>query len=975
MFIASIYSQIPANRIGLNPPSLKWRQINTDKVQVIFPAGLENQGQRVANLTHYLWENHNTSVGDETGKVSILLQNQTAVSNGFVTVGPFRSEFYMTPPQFDVTTDWLDILTIHEYRHVKQFVNTQKGITNLVKNVLGSWAWGGLFATALPRWYFEGDATGMETFLTASGRGRFPAFNMQYRSIVLDNKQFGYEKAGAGSLKEFVPNWYPLGYYMVSYARQKYGEDIWAKVVNDAVRYKGLFYPFSKGLKRHAGVSTKELYNETRLELDSLWKQNVTLRSEENVAKTINSIEKSTFTQYTNPHFLNNGNLVVQKSAFNEIGTYYEIDRQGKEQKITETGVLLDGAMSTLSESNGKLCWAELAFHPRWINKTYSIIRTYDIDTKQKQKITSKSRYFSPALSLDGNKIVAISVSENLEYKIVILNANTGDIIQELPNSENVFFIHPQWTDDGKSIVIIAKQNESHELLKLDLQSGIKQTLIKPTSSALSHPFVHGNTIFLSAGFNEINNIYAIDFEDPTLYQVTNSRLGAFQPSVSSDGKQLVYSDFASDGYNIQIVDIDRSQWKKVTPNSSNDYNYVATLVKQEQGKSILDQVPNQKYPIKKFNKWSGIINPHSILPFINPPIAGASILSDNKFSTLSAQAGAFYNYNEDEWTFLGELNYAELFPIINVDFRRSNRSASYFNFSQLRDTSLVATSYSEEWAENDFSAGFNVPLNFSQGNQSTQFNFSADYHFINTTSENNFDLPSNFRDTINGDAQSITNFLNDFGRSELRSENLQALEFGLRFFSLKRLARQHLNSRLGFLINANYRTLIGSSPFEGDVLLLRGDLYLPGIGKNHSLLINTLYQQSQFLDNYKFSNRFFYPRGHDSSNSDNVFKIGVNYALPIAYPDVAFGSLAFLKRVKANFFFDYANLSTGEPFSPESLLNSQISSAGVELTFDVRFLRLLEVDFGARYSYLTQPLFNGQQQHVFDFLLISISE
>jgi len=42
---ASLLSaQIPANTIGANPLSLKWNQIRTDRVQVIFPRGLERQG-------------------------------------------------------------------------------------------------------------------------------------------------------------------------------------------------------------------------------------------------------------------------------------------------------------------------------------------------------------------------------------------------------------------------------------------------------------------------------------------------------------------------------------------------------------------------------------------------------------------------------------------------------------------------------------------------------------------------------------------------------------------------------------------------------------------------------------------------------------------------------------------------------------------------------------------------------------------
>ena len=77
-----LFCQIPDNVIGANPLSLKWNQIETDKVQVIFPEGLEPAGQRVANVVHYLWDHNFKSIGEKKQKVTILLQNQTTISNG-----------------------------------------------------------------------------------------------------------------------------------------------------------------------------------------------------------------------------------------------------------------------------------------------------------------------------------------------------------------------------------------------------------------------------------------------------------------------------------------------------------------------------------------------------------------------------------------------------------------------------------------------------------------------------------------------------------------------------------------------------------------------------------------------------------------------------------------------------------------------------------------------------------------------------
>ena len=67
-----LFCQVPSNPIGINPPSLKWQQIKTDKVQVIFPEGNEEEAQRVANVVHYLWERDNASIGEKKKKVYSL---------------------------------------------------------------------------------------------------------------------------------------------------------------------------------------------------------------------------------------------------------------------------------------------------------------------------------------------------------------------------------------------------------------------------------------------------------------------------------------------------------------------------------------------------------------------------------------------------------------------------------------------------------------------------------------------------------------------------------------------------------------------------------------------------------------------------------------------------------------------------------------------------------------------------------------
>ena len=87
--------------LGLNPSSMKWRQIDTDKVLVIYPVGLEHRAQRAANIMHMLYDSSYYALGKKDDKITMIVQNQTTVSNGFVSpFGPIRTVFFTTRSQF-----------------------------------------------------------------------------------------------------------------------------------------------------------------------------------------------------------------------------------------------------------------------------------------------------------------------------------------------------------------------------------------------------------------------------------------------------------------------------------------------------------------------------------------------------------------------------------------------------------------------------------------------------------------------------------------------------------------------------------------------------------------------------------------------------------------------------------------------------------------------------------------------------------
>ncbi|MEM9921060.1 MAG: hypothetical protein AAF990_23365 [Bacteroidota bacterium] len=969
----AMQAQVPANLIGLNPSNLKWRQIKTDKVQVLFPEGLENSGQYVANLVHYLWENDTEATGGKNDRVTLLLLNQGVTSNGLVTVGPFRSELFTVPPQFDCTSDWLLTLTVHEYRHVKQFINARKGITGLVRKVLGSWPFGGFMAMALPRWYFEGGAIQAETAFSRSGRGRLPAFNMEFRALRLSNRHYGYEKAAAGSLKDFVPDWYPLGYHITTYARQKFGGRIWADVAEDAVRYRKIFFPLSKSLQKRTGMRAPELYQAAMTSLDSFYHTSQAKAQERQDVQVPHRSKQKSISSYFNAHYLRDGKILAEKRAFHHWPAIISIDENQKEKTLVRPGVIGNSLNSTLSYSNGQFCWAEHGFDLRWANRDYSIIKVHNVQNGKTRKLTHRSRYFAPALSPDGTQIVAIEVDKLGISTIVFLNVANGAVLKRLPNPDGFFYSFPRWLPDGKSVVVVAKKNELHHLQKVSTADGGSSDLTKPLPFQLTHPFPQGKNIFYAAAYTGVNNIFAVDLDNKAIRQITDAAFGAFQPSVSPDGQRLIYSSFTADGYRLESMELDPAQWIDYAPLPQPENFPYTDVIGTEASGSIVPKIPTEQFPIKKFHSIAGLIRPHSFLPLVSPPILGASILSDDKFSTMSASANAYYNLNEEEWTFTGDLTYAGLFPIFNASLQQSDRSSLQRHFTLQEDSSSFAQNvYIAEWQERRLTAGLAIPLNLSAGRFFNRLRLSGNYQYIDVDNDNRFDDPNNFRDTMStGRRLTGTEDIFDLFRNRFQSDQVAAVDLRFNFLSLQRLALQHLRSRLGINFEARYRTLLNSNQLSGDVFSVRADLFLPGIGPNHSILINGYHQEIDELDNYRFPNFFVYPRGYAALTRSQVSKIGFNYSLPLYYPDLAIGPFAFLKRVKVNLFADFGRANS------KYFVEQNFNSAGLELNVDFRLFRLVEVDCGVRYSRISEPRFGLEsgQANQFEFVLISITQ
>jgi hypothetical protein len=215
--------KVGAQPFGGTPASFRWQQVNTDIVRIIFPQGYGADANRIAGIIHSLQMKDSS----RHHKINVVIRDQTMISNGYVGLAPWRSEWYITPPRQLVTLGanrFTDLLAIHEWKHVQQYNRMNAGLSRFARIILGEQGQALANALSVPDWFFEGEAVDNETRFSQQGRGSLPRFMNQLPAWWATQPPVRYDYLRNGSLRKYVPDYYALGYCLVAFGRKQYGD-------------------------------------------------------------------------------------------------------------------------------------------------------------------------------------------------------------------------------------------------------------------------------------------------------------------------------------------------------------------------------------------------------------------------------------------------------------------------------------------------------------------------------------------------------------------------------------------------------------------------------------------------------------------------------------------------------------------------------------------------------------------------------
>jgi hypothetical protein len=959
-----------------NPSSVKWKQIKTPGFKVIYQDGFDETANDVANTLEHIRQPESETMGKKAPKrISIILQNNNSISNGFVTLGPRRSEFYTLPPQdynFAGTNKWLDLLAVHEYRHVVQFQRSRTGFNNIFYYLFGENTQAGMAFTAVPKWFWEGDATVMETAITQSGRGRIPSFDRVFRANLLEGKRINYHKQYLRSYKNFIPDHYRMGYYMVAHLRRRTGNpEIWNDISKSAFSTPFIPFTFSNAMKKHTGHFVVENYNMMMDDLAKEWESQLDgleLTSLENITKRKND----TYTDYAFPQILEDGSIVAFKSGLGDMGQLVRIDANGNQTSKFITGVMNNTGM--LSATQFKVYWNENEFNSRWRAKTYSVIKSYDFITKEVKRITSKSRYTGASVSPDGYKIgTIVNTTDNKNY-LVIIDALSGNEIKRFDNPENAELGMPRWSKNGNKLVVLKITDQGKSVISINAGTGEESVLIETGDENIGYPVLTDDFLFYNSPFNGIDNIYAKNLKTGIRYQVTSSKYGAYNPSIGTE--YIIYNEHTVDGLSIVKAPYAPSTWTPLVEIEDRNVNYIDPIVEQEGLGDLLQNRPDTQYESKKYSKLGHMINIHSWGPFASTDLNRAQfgIFSRDVLSTTSLSLGYTYDINEETGFASAGISYQAWYPIIDVEVEKGNRSTNEGNING-QDIKF-------EWKETGVDAGVRIPFLLTKSKYHTNLELANTVGYKSITE---------FDNSVLGDSRlvPINDSLAFFFRDALNNGDLLFNKSSFTFSRFMKQSHRDLNSRYGQSLSVElYNTPYGGD-FKGRLFATRFNMYfpsplslIPGFGKHHSLYFRFGYQSllaDLSNDLYYFRNRVPKPRGYAYPDHEKFTSFSVNYSMPIWYPDISIGPILNIQRlwingfsdfgkgVGKNYFIEYKENPSGVFFST---LDENYNSIGVELIADFNIMRFSPlISLGARYSYLLTT-----NEDKIEFLIVNIA-
>jgi len=531
-----------------------------------------------------------------------------------------------------------------------------------------------------------------------------------------------------------------------------------------------------------------------------------------------------------------------------------------------------------------------------------------------------------------------VRTDASYHHALVVLDANTGAVINTLPNLRNDFYQQPRFTPDGQRVVAVVLSAAGKALQAINPATGLATTILPVANVNLANPQPWGDYVLYNSPQSGVDNIYAVSLKSGRTYQVTNRPTGAYHAAVALDGQHLAIHDYRATGARVVEMPLDPATWAALPAPARFDAPadpYAERLAAGEPAAKQITQLlaspgsAGPRYGVRRYRPLAHAfrIFSYGVVQSPSGQAVSVGVRSQDFLSTTQAFAGLSYNQTERTLAVTGALSYQGLGPVLDVEGSYGGRDASLLGPN--------STVYRDQWQVARVLAGARLPLVLTRSKYLQALTLGAYYLGEQV---HGYDLPVRTRDATGPNMP------------------LHAIQTSLAYASQLRQSARDVAPRGGATLLATYRTTPFATNLQASQLGVQSSVYLPGLARHHALRLRGGYQYQQQAQ-YNFTAAISYPRAETSYISfDNLVVGSADYSLPLAFTHWQVGRVLYVQRLRATAFADLAwgnvLVRTGTPPAPTRLYRD-FYNAGADFMalFNVFHLRT-PIEAGVRVAY-----------------------
>jgi len=539
-------------------PQFTWRTVQTEHFRFHFHQGEEELIEALAAQSESIY-------GEITGamdwklrmRTDVVLVDATDSANGYASALPRnRIVLFATAPEegstLDTYNDWSHLLFGHELTHVVH-METNHGIVRAARFIVGRIAsTNGLS----PGWITEGFATYMESEISRSGRGNSAWAHMIKRTAVVDDA---------------IPNLGDLDGYQVAppagNLRYLFGEDFIRHIANHTAQTAWMDYIHRYGSSVPFFLPTKKAFGRRFPQLYRAWRDDFTQRYE-------NQLADITKLGIREGRAVSPDGVWCGAPAWSPSGT----------QLAWSCRSLDTGSAIWLSDPSGKdaapIVKNRGARRIRWapdgqgmfvsgqhvVNRynTYNDVALMDLEGRV-TPLTAGARARDPELAPDGQSLLVVT---NRAQANQLQRLDPDGTLTALTNNPAPIQLGaPAYRPDGDAVALTRWEDGQRDLI-LVRPNGVLLATLTDDAAVDRHPAwsPDGQVVYFTSDRTGVPNIFAMDLNEGQLYQVTNSRTGATQVSVSPRGDYLAFQVYREWGWEVRVMPSDRGRWIPAGP-------------------------------------------------------------------------------------------------------------------------------------------------------------------------------------------------------------------------------------------------------------------------------------------------------------------------------------------------------------------------------------------------------------------------